>query len=412
VSAAPLRLFEGYGVELEYAIVERGTLAVLPVADQVLRAAVGAIASDYEDGPVAWSNELVLHVIELKTNGPTPSLAGWAERFLAEVRRIDGILAPLGGRLMPTGMHPTMVPERDTELWPHDASEVYAAYDRIFGCRGHGWSNLQSCHLNLPFSGDDEFGRLHAAIRAVLPLLPALAASSPFVEGRASGFLDSRLEAYERNQARIPSIAGMIVPEPVFTEADYRREILARAYADIAPFDPGGLLRHEFLNSRGAIARFERDAIEIRLLDTQETPAADLAIASLVSAVLRALVAERWVPLAALQALETAPLAAVLDATIRDGDAALVTHGPLVAALGAGPAPRRAGDLWARLAAAVRDDAALEPALATALDVILAEGPLARRVLRAAGGAPAPARLVEVYASLCDCLVAGRSFRP
>jgi len=412
VTGAPLRLFEGYGVELEYAIVDRQTLAVLPVADQVLRAAVGEIASDYEDGPVAWSNELVLHVIELKTNGPTPSLAGWAERFLADVRRIDGILAPLGGRLMPTGMHPTMVPERDTKLWPHDSSEIYEAYDRIFGCRGHGWSNLQSCHLNLPFSGDDEFGRLHAAVRAVLPLLPALAASSPFVEGRVSGLLDGRLDAYKRNQARIPSIAGLIVPEPVFTEADYRCEILGRSYADIAPFDPTGLLQHEFLNSRGAIARFERSAIEIRLLDTQETPAADLAIASLVSAVLRALVADRWASLAALQALETAPLAAVLDATIRDGDEAMVEHGPLLALLGAGPAPRRAGALWAHLASAVEGDAALEPALIAALDVMLADGPLARRILRATGPTPTPDRIVEVYRGLCDCLVAGRSFRP
>ena len=390
--AAPagLHLFEGYGVELEYAIVDRRTLRVLPVADEVLRAAVGEYTSDYEDGPVAWSNELVLHVIELKTNGPTPSLAGWAERFLADVRRIDAILEPLGGRLMPTGMHPTMVPERDTRLWPHDAGEIYRAYDRIFDCRGHGWSNLQSCHLNLPFQGDEEFGRLHAAIRALLPLLPALAASSPLVEGRATGLVDSRLDAYKRNQARIPSIAGAVIPEPVFTEADYRREILGRTYADIAPFDPAGLLQHEFLNSRGAIARFERDASEIRLLDTQETPAADLAIASLVSAVLRALVTERWAPLAALCSRATTPLAALLDATIRDGEAAIVEHAPLRAVLGwpGGPAP--AGALWAHLAAAVLGPGELEPALAAALDVVLDEGPLARRILRACGATPAP----------------------
>ena len=50
---------------------------------------------------------------------------------------------------------------------------MYEAYDRIFDCRGHGWANLQAVHLNLPFSGDEEFGRLHAAIRLVLPIMPA-----------------------------------------------------------------------------------------------------------------------------------------------------------------------------------------------------------------------------------------------
>jgi len=39
------------------------------------------------------------------------------------------------------------------------------------------------------------------------------------------------------------------------------------------------VLQNEWLNSRGAIARFERDTIEIRVLDSQETPAAELAIA-------------------------------------------------------------------------------------------------------------------------------------
>ena len=36
--AGKLRLFEGYGVELEYMIVDQQSLSVLPVADRVLQA--------------------------------------------------------------------------------------------------------------------------------------------------------------------------------------------------------------------------------------------------------------------------------------------------------------------------------------------------------------------------------------
>jgi gamma-glutamyl:cysteine ligase YbdK (ATP-grasp superfamily) len=410
-SARTLRLFDGYGIELEYMIVDGETLAVLPLSDEVLRAVCGEYAGAYEDEAVAWSNELVLHVIELKTNGPTPSLGGWAERFQAAIHRINCILSGYGARLMPTAMHPTMNPDSDTRLWPHEHSAVYLQYERIFGCRGHGWSNLQSCHLNLPFHGDEEFGRLHAAVRLVLPLLPALAASSPVVDGRASGILDNRLEAYRLNQARIPSITGQVVPEPVFTAEEYRRRILGPMYADVAPLDPAGVLQHEFLNSRGAIARFDRSAIEIRMLDVQEAPVGDLAIASLVTEVLKALVNERWAPMERLQRFGVEPLAAVMLQTIRDAEDAVVGDRDLLTAFGMSSASCRAGNLWKHLANAVApvpSDGGTE--LHRALDVILDKGCLARRILTALGAAPSRERIASTYAALCECLADGRLF--
>ncbi len=175
-----LRLFQGYGVELEYMVVDAETLQILPVVDRILESVAGTITSEVEMGPLAWSNELVLHVIELKTNGPAPTLEGLDALFQGDVARISEILEGMGGILLPTAMHPWMDPKTETTLWPHEYSPVYESYDRIFGCQGHGWSNLQSTHLNLPFGDDEEFGRLHASIRLLLPLLPALAASSPW----------------------------------------------------------------------------------------------------------------------------------------------------------------------------------------------------------------------------------------
>ena len=111
-------------------------------------------------------------------------------------------------------------------IWPHDYSIVYEAFNRIFDCRGHGWANLQAVHLNLPFADDAEFARLHAAIRVLLPILPALAASSPIFEGRLSGVLDTRLDVYRNNCRKIPLATGRVIPEPVFSAADYHGRIL------------------------------------------------------------------------------------------------------------------------------------------------------------------------------------------
>jgi gamma-glutamyl:cysteine ligase YbdK (ATP-grasp superfamily) len=402
----PLSLFTRFGVELEYMIVDADTLDVRPIADRLLAQASGVLETeDFDDGPICWSNELVNHVIELKVNGPVLSLEGLDATFAASVTRINELLRQEGARLMPTAMHPWMRPDRETQLWPHGSSAIYQALDRVFNCQGHGWSNLQSAHINLPFANDEEFGRLHAAIRLLLPILPALAASSPLMEGRPTGLLDNRMNVYRTNCARIPSVTGAVIPEPVYREADYQEIILARMYSDIAPHDPEKLLQEEFLNARGAIARFYRNTIEIRVLDVQECPAADLAIVRLTVAVLRALVAERWSDLPVQQAWPVEPLQDILLATTRDADQAIIANADYLRTFGlSDKSSCRASELWQHLAAVTGLEA--DPWLR----LYLRDGALARRLLPAVGATPDRQRLTEVSRQLCECLAANRFF--
>lgn len=405
----PLPAFGGYGIELEYMIVDRETLAVRPLAEHLLSRVDPVVGGD--GIALGWSNEFVAHVVELKNERPCATLEPLIAGFEAEITRAAEALADQGARLMPTAMHPWMDPVRETQLWPHDEAGIYAAYQRIFDCRSHGWANVQSMHLNLPFRGDQEFGRLHAAIRLVLPIMPALAASSPVIGGRRAAALDQRMAAYRTNAATLPSISGQIVPEPVRTRAEYQQRILDPMYAEIAPHDPAGTLQREWLNSRGAIARFDRDAIEVRVLDVQECPLADLAIAAAATSVVRA-VYEREAGLPqARNVLATETLAAMLDACVRDADRATIVDASYLSLLGYPGRPCMAGELWAHLIGDCPPDAPVHaPAFRDALDIILEEGPLARRIVRAAGRGVAPHRLREVYRQLCDCLDAGRMF--
>jgi hypothetical protein len=216
---------------------------------------------------------------------------------------------------------------------------------------------------------------------------------------------------YASNQRRVRSIIGDVVPEAVFTPQAYQAEILEPMYRDVAPLDPDGVLQYEWLNSRGAIARFDRDAIEIRLVDVQETPLADLGIAVLAAAVARALAFERWVGLPELQALDTAALRAVLDRTVVAADEAVVDHVPLLRALGCVEDRLLAGEVWAAcFERLVRDDLAPESPLRAALSTILVRGPLARRILRATGPNPDMDRIHAVYRELGDCLLQGRLY--
>lgn len=402
-----LHLFEGFGVELEYMIVDRDGFDVYPIADRVLEAAAGEPTGDVERGPLAWSNELVLHVIELKTNGPASSLAGLTGLFQDDVRAINRLLEPWNACLMPSAAHPWMDPYTQTRLWPHDNATIYRTFNRIFDCRGHGWSNLQSAHLNLPFADDDEFVRLHAAVRLILPLIPGIAAASPFLDGRATGLLDSRLEAYRRNCARIFSVTGHVVPEPVGSIAEYHDGILQRVYDDLAPHDPEGVLRFEWANARGAIARFDRQTIEVRVVDVQECPLADLAVLQAITSVIRGFTDSDPDLRARINALNSERLLASLLKTMRDGEDAVIDDAEYLACLGM-PAPAGAGRIWSTLLARLGGPSGPE---AEALDRILTHGTLATR-LRRRTGPVTPESLHATARALCLCLENGHMLMP
>ncbi len=404
-------LFAAFGVELEYAIARAASLNVSPTADLLLQAACGQRSSDFENGPISWSNELPLHVIELKTSAPVPRLSGLTSLFQANVNLINTLLSQQEepAILLPSAMHPWMAPARETQLWQDECGEIYQAFNRVFNCSGHGWSNLQSVHLNLPFANDAEFARLHAAIRIALPLLPALAASSPVIDGKVTGFADTRLHYYGSNSARIPQVTGLIIPEPVRSAAEYEAVILQPMYQAVSPHDPEGILQHPFLNARGAIARFDRHSIEIRVLDIQECPAADLAVLQLIVSLLQALVEERWGNPEKQNAIPTAELARVLQLTIRDAELAQIDCPALLQQLGINRRTATAHEIWNCLADGLNPQ--MDDAEHQALDVILTEGPLARRILSRLQPAPDHSSLQTLWRILRDCLQEGRSLQ-
>ena len=402
-----LSLFEATGIEIEYMIVDNDGLDVLAVTDHVLAQEAGEIVNEVETGKLCWSNELVLHVIELKTNGPAATLSGLANDFTNDITRINARLDDLNARLMPTAMHPWMDPHTQTRLWPHGYNEIYETYNKIFDCRGHGWSNLQSMHINLPFAGDDEFHRLHTAIRALMPILPALAASSPVVEWEFTGLMDTRMEVYRHNSDRFPSIAGLIIPEYVTGRQSYSDIVLDPMFADIAPFDMEHILQFEWLNSRGAIARFDRNAIEIRVLDTQETPAADIAIAGAIINVLKKLTSPEQTDIKQLGAVTTEVLSELFLENIRTADKTVIRSRAFLELFEFPGRDCQSFELWYYLL-----DSITESELDTfrpVLDFILERGCLARRIKDAAGQG-GQSQIREVYRKLTDCLAEGELF--
>lgn len=405
------RLFEVFGVELEYMLVSKENLNVLSKVDEVLKAAAGTYTTDYVDNNTGWANELASHVMEVRCDDPVANLRDLRAPFKDAVDKINRIAESLNARLMPTAMHPWMNPAAEGKLWPHEYREVYEKFDRIFNCKRHGWMNLQSCQLNLPFNGDKEFAALHAAIRLLLPIMPGIASSSPIAEGRKADYLNYRLQVYKDNAAITPLVAGQCIPEPVYTRKAYEEELLPSIYEQIKPHDTEGTLQHEWLNARGAIARFDRSAIEIRILDIQENPQVDLAICEAVTAVLKALIAGRFTPLEEVMTYPIAPLKKILDEHNRSAGQTLITDTDYLKLWGIKENKITSQELWRYLLQdKVSDLLDADTQTRDILNTLLTEGTLSERIVASVNGDFLKSKLVHIYGELCDCLARQQVF--
>lgn len=461
-SSVAYRCFEAFGMEVEYAVVDAasldpkpdawrllpaasmgslgggaassrvgssrtGSLGAEKVADRSVRVShhvtrqskpkagvhprvVGPASglSSAEVAAVGRSHELVQHVVEVKHARPVKDLVGLWRPFYDDVRRMHQRLAPFACTLLPGGMHPWLDPKRDTLMWEGLDAEIFEAYEAIFGCQTHGWTNIQSVQLNLSFAGDEEFFRLHTALRALLPIIPALSAGTPWAHGILVDDADVRLREYRRGVRNMPGLTGIRMPELVRSQEAYERDILSKNHALVADHPLGYRLQKEWLNNRAAIPRFERSALEIRLMDAQESPLAEAAIVVAVVSVLRAL-HDGVLSDPSLQAgLETATLQSMLEEVTKNAENAVISSPSFLRVMGL-PAgiPMRAGEVWRALLARVP----LEPtdeATQQAVELLLSEGSLASRIRLACPTEQGLPRTKSIARELQACLLGNR----
>jgi len=250
---------------------------------------------------------------------------------------------------------------------------------------------------------------MHNELACLLPYLPALAASSPIYEGKIGPAVDNRLEFYKVNQRRIPLITGHVVPEYIDSYREYRRTVFAPIRHALRGLPGAHRLRAEWVNSRGAIMRFSRQALEIKALDVQECVKSDIAIAVFVRGALKHLV--RRLEEGTLALPDRAVLIHDLDAAIREG-----TGGRVQAPHLRGRSRRRVGAVGVRgvleglLEEAHSEVTPEEQAYLAIVEDRIRRGNLSERIVRQVqhrsgkrGGGRAAA-IRSVYGELMDCL--------
>ncbi len=280
------------GPEHEFSVVG-DNLGALPIVDRIIKDYCGKIVNFVERSAFTFGKELQLHVMEVKANYPFKYPQQFEETMQCAINELSGFLQKrFHAHLLGTGMHPLLGLD-DTGVWHHRHRKIYEEYRKIFNLKRHGWLNIQSLHLNLPYGNEEEGIKLHNQLAGLCAYLPAISASSPVCEGRLGSNVDNRLFFYKENQREVPSVTGDVIPEYVHSFEEYKRIVIGRYSSDLARTGADAvLLMREWVNSRGVIFRFDRKALEIRVIDEQECIRADVALSCFIRAAARGLMRE------------------------------------------------------------------------------------------------------------------------
>jgi carboxylate-amine ligase len=278
------------GPEHEFSVVNH-ELEPLPIVDKILKDLHGRTVNSVELPEFAFGKELQLHVMEIRPNEPFASPVEFEQTMQEAVLTAQDFLRrKYGASLLGTGMHPLLKPD-EARVWPHRHKQIYQAYSKIFSLNRHGWLNIQSFQLNLSYANEPSGILLHNILAYICAYLPALAASSPIYEGRFGENVDNRLQFYWENQREIPSVTGDVIPELTSSFDEYKRGIIGKYSSDLAAAGADGpILSKDWVNSRGVIFRFDRRALEVRVMDEQECVKSDVALSCFIRALARGLI--------------------------------------------------------------------------------------------------------------------------
>jgi carboxylate-amine ligase len=247
------------GVEEEFSILDPQTLDMLPSFEQLRAAAAGdALLHEHIAG------ELISSEIEI-ISGVGDDLQDALARQRERRRRLFALAAGQGVLLGATGTHPWA----DYRKQPIIDTQHYRRVED--GLKYVAWrNNTFSLHVHLGVRGIDRAVRVCDRLRPVIPLLLAVSANSPYLDGRDSGLHSARTQSFTKSFPRCG------VPDAFGGWDAYREyiEFLKRTRSIV-----------EFTQVWWSVRpHFSFGTVEMRICDVQATAGESDALTSLIAA--------------------------------------------------------------------------------------------------------------------------------
>ncbi len=247
------------GVEEEFSILDPRTLDMLPRFEQLRDAARGdALLHEHITG------ELISSEIEI-ISGVGGDLQHALARQREHRRRLFALAEEQGVALGATGTHPWA----DYREQPIIDTEHYRRVEE--GLKYVAWrNNTFSLHVHLGVREIDRAVRVCDRLRPVLPLLLAISANSPYLDGRDTGLQSARTQSFTKSFPRCG------IPDAFGGWQAYREyiEFLQRTRSIV-----------EFTQVWWSVRpHFSFGTVEVRICDAQATARESDALASLMAA--------------------------------------------------------------------------------------------------------------------------------
>jgi carboxylate-amine ligase len=247
------------GLEEEFAVLDRRSLEMVPRFEELWDAG--------QSDPVlaeSIAGELISSEIEIRS-GRCLDLAGAFAAQRDRRRRLFAVAADHGVSLSATGTHPWS-DYRDQQII--DTEHYHRVED---GLKYVAWrNNTFSLHVHVGVRGADRAVLVCDRLRPVLPLLLAVSANSPFLDGRDSGLHSARSQIFTKSFPRcgIPDAFGSW--EAFATYIDF----LVRTRSIVEYTQVWWSVR----------PHFSFGTVEVRICDAQMTAAESEALAGLIVA--------------------------------------------------------------------------------------------------------------------------------
>ena len=247
------------GIEEEFALVDPQTLLLVP-RFELLR---DAAASD----PVlaaSIAGELISSEIEIRS-GAGSDVEDARSRQAGARRRLFALAGEHGVALGATGTH-ALSDYREQQVI--DTDHYHRVED---GLKYVAWrNNTFSVHVHVGVRGSDRAVRVCDRLRPILPLLLALSANSPYIDGRDSGLHSARTQIFTKSFPRcgVPDAFGSYA-----TYAEYV-DFLVRT---------GSIVEHTQL-WWSVRPHHSFGTVEVRICDAQSSGEASTALSGLIVA--------------------------------------------------------------------------------------------------------------------------------
>jgi glutamate---cysteine ligase / carboxylate-amine ligase len=247
------------GIEEEFSILDPQTLDLLPRFEELRDAAAGdPVLHD------AITGELICSEIEI-ISGVGLDLHSALARQRERRARLFALVAEHDLGLGATGTHPWA----DYREQPIIDTEHYRRVED--GLKYVAWrNNTFSLHVHMGVRDIDRAVRVCDRLRAVLPLLLAISANSPYLDGRDSGLQSARTQSFTKSFPRCG------IPDTFGSWQAYRAymEFLVRTRSIV-----------EFTQVWWSVRpHFSFGTVEVRICDAQATAQESEALASLMAA--------------------------------------------------------------------------------------------------------------------------------